>query len=74
MTISAICPKGYTCIDKANDGCDPNQGGADCIGVYVKTCGGKPGTLCSKPEMCKRAPGSKCNPNVDKGCLGVCLK
>lgn len=29
------CPAGFTCVDAAGDGCDPNAGGADCAGVCV---------------------------------------
>ncbi|RDA91947.1 hypothetical protein CP533_1351 [Ophiocordyceps camponoti-saundersi (nom. inval.)] len=29
------CPRGLTCYDKPNDGCDPRKGGADCIGVCL---------------------------------------
>ncbi|KAH7141418.1 hypothetical protein B0J13DRAFT_623785 [Dactylonectria estremocensis] len=29
------CPKGKYCYDKPHDGCDPNEGGADCIGVCL---------------------------------------
>lgn len=27
------CPDGYTCVDDRSDDCDPNNGGADCIGT-----------------------------------------
>ncbi|KPM34611.1 hypothetical protein AK830_g11957 [Neonectria ditissima] len=29
------CPYGLYCYDAPNDGCDPNDGGADCIGVCL---------------------------------------
>lgn len=29
------CPSGLSCFDAPNDGCDPNNGGADCIGVCL---------------------------------------
>ena len=29
------CPKGLFCYDVPNDGCDPNNGGADCIGICL---------------------------------------
>lgn len=32
------CPAGLTCVDQPDDDCDPNQDGADCIGVCAKTC------------------------------------
>ena len=30
------CPNGQLCLDDPGDDCDPDQGGADCIGVCVK--------------------------------------
>ncbi|MFN8593002.1 MAG: hypothetical protein U0031_16220 [Thermomicrobiales bacterium] len=33
--IGAPCPDGYVCVEDPNDGCDPNQGGADCPGICV---------------------------------------
>ncbi|KAG6190712.1 hypothetical protein E4U36_002065 [Claviceps purpurea] len=29
------CPKGLQCYDVLHDGCDPQNGGADCIGVCL---------------------------------------
>jgi Somatomedin B domain len=29
------CPAGYVCVDNPNDGCDPQNGGADCGGICV---------------------------------------
>ncbi|MCK6537842.1 MAG: hypothetical protein L6Q84_33115 [Polyangiaceae bacterium] len=29
------CPAGKICVDNPNDGCDPNNGGADCGGICV---------------------------------------
>ncbi len=29
------CPTGMTCVDWPGDNCDPNAGGADCIGICV---------------------------------------
>jgi hypothetical protein len=29
------CPEGFVCVDVPGDGCNPNQGGADCAG-YCK--------------------------------------
>ncbi len=44
------CAEGYSCIDDPNDGCDPNQGGADCGGICMK----------ENPEACTgREPGLK---------------
>lgn len=30
------CPRGLECYDLPNDGCDPEDGGRDCIGVCLK--------------------------------------
>jgi len=30
------CPAGQKCVDNPNDGCDPNNGGADCGGICVQ--------------------------------------
>ena len=27
------CPRGLVCVDDPSDGCDPNNGGRDCIGI-----------------------------------------
>jgi hypothetical protein len=29
------CPDGMSCVDDPNDDCDPDRGGADCIGICV---------------------------------------
>lgn len=29
------CPKGQVCVDDPSDDCDPEKGGADCIGLCV---------------------------------------
>jgi len=30
------CPQGQLCLDDPSDDCDPDNGGADCIGICVK--------------------------------------
>ena len=45
------CPGGQTCNDAPNDGCDPNNGGADCPGI----CGDSDDTQCA-PGACGPAP------------------
>ena len=35
--LGAVCPVGMQCIDYPGDGCNPNQGGADCLGMCVGT-------------------------------------
>lgn len=34
------CPEGQTCVDDPSDGCDPDNGGADCIGMCINGNGG----------------------------------
>ncbi len=58
------CPSGYTCVDVASDGCDPNAGGADCIGVCVPVS--QPTNPCAA-MLCE--VGTECCPN----CGGVCV-
>ncbi|WNG39940.1 hypothetical protein F0U61_44360 [Archangium violaceum] len=36
------CPKGQLCVDDPSDDCDPERGGADCIGICVKESECKP--------------------------------
>ena len=56
------CPSGYTCVDSPGDGCDPNNGGADCSGICVPVdynpCAAM---LCLE--------GTTCCPN----CGGICI-
>lgn len=35
------CPDNLTCVDDPSDSCDPDQGGADCIGMCIKPHGKK---------------------------------
>jgi hypothetical protein len=59
----AACPAGYNCVDAVGDGCDPNLGGADCLGVCVAIEDYNPcaAILCLE--------GSTCCPQ----CGGVCV-
>ena len=34
--VGTTCPDGYTCVDDPNDDCDPENGGADCLGICVE--------------------------------------
>jgi hypothetical protein len=36
------CPQGQLCLDDPSDDCDPDQGGADCIGLCVKESACRP--------------------------------
>jgi hypothetical protein len=48
--LGAPCPDGWSCQDDAGDGCDPDQGGADCPGHCVPaTSCPSTGILCT-PE------------------------
>jgi len=71
------CADGLVCVDIPDDGCDPENGGADCLGRCVpeKTieCGGLLGLGCPKNYECFDVPDDDCNP--DKGgadCPGMC--
>lgn len=33
--VGSGCPKGLYCYDVPGDGCDPNNGGADCLGLCL---------------------------------------
>ena len=77
-----LCAEGQTCIDIPDDGCDPKDGGHDCLGVCgfaepepeLKSCGGYAGALCAEDEMCVDDERDACDPD-DGGsdCLGVCV-
>ena len=56
------CPEGFECVDDPSDSCDPNAGGADCIGICLpidyNPCAA---ILCIE--------GTTCCPN----CGGICV-
>jgi hypothetical protein len=63
------CPEGFDCVDAAGDGCDPNQGGADCAGVCVPGTGnGNPNDVNPCAAMLC-IEGTTCCPN----CGGLCV-
>ncbi|MFN8640970.1 MAG: hypothetical protein U0802_04660 [Candidatus Binatia bacterium] len=68
------CPMGYTCVDRPDDGCDPDQGGADCGGVCRREDGPRPcelgGADCPDGYACVAAPNG-CPPDA-AGCPGIC--
>lgn len=71
------CPPGLTCVDRPNDECDPQQGGADCEGMCVReekppTCGGIAGTPCPPGYECADDPGDDCDQNHGADCPGIC--
>lgn len=74
------CPDGQTCVDNPNDGCDPNNGGADCGGICVDQpaptfCGGIAGFPCPDGESCVDDPSDDCDPNNGGAdCGGMCVK
>lgn len=47
MRMPSTCPVGETCFDDPSDACDPNKGGADCIGMCLKGRGKDGGSTCS---------------------------
>lgn len=67
------CPDGYTCVDIASDGCDPENGGADCGGVCVPNQAAEPddynpcaAILCSEGSQCCPQCGGQCvSPETD---------
>jgi hypothetical protein len=53
------CPGGYVCVDMPGDGCNTNQGDADCLGYCKKThgpgnCGNDPSKsyISTDPDQC----------------------
>ena len=34
--VGSTCPEGYRCVDDTSDDCDPETGGADCVGVCIE--------------------------------------
>ena len=66
--------KSMECIDDPSDSCNPEDGGADCIGICVATCGGfttgpQPG--CPNGFICTNNPNTPdCLLAAD--CVGVC--
>lgn len=75
--LGTLCPEGLECVDDPSDGCDPHDGGADCIGVCKAPgegeCGGQDGALCPAGEACVDDPADDCDPaKGDADCPGVC--
>jgi Potato inhibitor I family len=66
------CPSGLVCVDNPNDGCDTNNGGADCGGICVAParCAGLLGLQCPLNQICVDDP-SNCGIAAD--CLGICV-
>lgn len=60
------CPDGQTCVDDPSDDCDPDNGGADCVGMCVN---GNPGGG-------KRGGSNSCNHHDDpsKAYIGTSLE
>jgi hypothetical protein len=56
------CPAGFTCVDDPRDDCDPEAGGADCIGICVR----RVKDPCAAVR-CRQ--GTKCCPR----CGGICV-
>ncbi len=81
-----LCPEGQTCVDDPSDECDPEQGGADCMGVCVvseeeqeeeeeevTTCGGVAGESCPDELVCVDDPSDDCDPEQGHAdCGGIC--
>src|SRR5690606_26302711 len=60
------CPEGLECVDDPSDDCDPEHGGADCIGICVEpkpeVCGGFAGLPCPDGLECVDDPSDDCDP------------
>ncbi len=56
------CPKGYTCVDDPSDDCDPQNGGADCIGICVRRIE----DVCA---IVRCRAGTKCCPECGHACV-----
>jgi hypothetical protein len=56
------CPKGFICVDDPRDDCDPETGGADCIGICVRKVKDPCATI-----RCRQ--GTRCCPK----CGGICI-
>lgn len=74
------CSGGKICVDDPVDSCDPNKGGADCMGLCVtksttKKCGGFAGLQCATGYNCVDDPTDSCNPGKGGAdCGGLCVK
>jgi hypothetical protein len=74
-----VCPAGYECVDDPTDTCDPEQGGADCLGQCrpepPPACAGKMGLPCpDDDQVCIDDPGDECDPdNGGADCIGICV-
>ncbi len=74
------CPPGQQCVDNPSDGCDPQNGGADCGGICIEAppthtfCGGIAGIQCPDTEQCVDDPNDSCDPKQGGAdCGGICV-
>lgn len=74
------CPEGLECVDAPDDGCDPEMGGADCIGICVEEepppfCGGIANLPCPEGLVCVDDPNDSCDPEGGGAdCGGICVE
>lgn len=73
------CSGNLTCVDDPIDTCDPNHGGADCVGLCINVakaapCGGVAGLQCSDGYRCVDDPTDACVPGRAVDCPGICVK
>ncbi len=74
------CAEGYSCVDVANDGCEPSAGGADCPSQCVlrsspppvPACGTLNGGTCGEGEECVDDPNDECPGGPPVDCPGIC--
>jgi hypothetical protein len=69
------CPPDYECVDDPSDNCDPDGGGADCIGICrpPALCGDALGIKCPGGYACVSSSTQPCDPNDPSVvCVGTC--
>ncbi|MFO0762940.1 MAG: DNRLRE domain-containing protein [Byssovorax sp.] len=72
----ATCPQGSVCSDLPCDGCDPAQGGIDCVGVCSApppSCTGPNNPSCPISQVCHDDAADACAPSAGTSCPGTCV-
>ena len=69
------CPKGFVCVDDPRDDCDPEAGGADCIGICMKKATDPCATIrCRQGTTCCPQCGGICIPNGIRCSTVLCTR
>jgi len=63
------CPDGQECVDNPDDDCDPNSGGADCIGICVEP---EPEQGCNTSDECTFTEFETMVSNIDECFCPMC--